>query len=332
MENDRAATILFRQEFNVLTTYIFIATSLSLSLMGLHLNEPLLVESGFKVFITLLFLRLVLNNFNKLFPTATITLILLLLFYLSLVRVEIAIIAYLSSCLLVTTLVGKSKEVISVLLPINWFVIATSSIYLSKHEALAKHLAMLTSIVIMTSTFLISRNLLISKDIKIYKKLQNKLTIEKTISKIHVFSLFPDHMYKKIHVRFRNIKSMLQSRITSVSGTHRGVVKALNTALHEKTRLLSNPPRIFNALVLLLKDIALLERHINLLSGYIVSYLIKGSIRITMIERNVASGFDTISSQVEKLQHEVEKALLYILFLMSLLLLTAILFYAIMHS
>lgn len=333
MKSSRDSVLFCGQKLCIVTIYLLVATSILMALLGIYVNEMLFIESGFKVFTTLLILRLVLNGFKGVFTTAVSLLLLLLLFYSSIVYRNIVIFTYIFSCILIAIIfIDKIRGLSRVFLLINWYAVATSSLYLSVYEAHVKYSSMLVSMMIMIFTLLISRRSSILNRVTTYSRLQTKSPVKSTVDKLQEARALPSSVYGRVFLIALAVKSKLNAVEARILKIHVKTKKTINAVLHEMACLKLNTINSLNTLLAALETFTTLEKYISLFTGNIVSSLIRGTAGISRVEKSVASRFQTISIRVERLQHEVEHALIYILFLMSILLLTAIVFYAILYT
>lgn len=109
---------------------------------------------------------------------------------------------------------------------------------------------------------------------------------------------------------------------------HRGIAGILDKLSSPGKGLAMGPVKMAHALLeAVLKGSVAVEAYVDSLIGNIVALLIESTTRFSWIEKRVGGAFHSVSLHVERLQHEVERALLLLFSLMSILLLAAIILY-----
>ncbi|MEM4528307.1 MAG: hypothetical protein QXS23_03865 [Desulfurococcaceae archaeon] len=299
--------------------YLAIAISISTALLGLFHNEPILVESGFKVFITTSFLKLVVNKLKGVLHTANIVLALLLLFYISIINEYSAALAYIFSCILVLRLgdINKRSELVSIL--INWYIIATSHLYLLIHDMAMTYLLIFISLAITITSMLKTMN----KHVSIRDELSRRSRAFSALANgIYKANAWIKHIYKRVSRVFKNNTTHIHGKIADIVDT------SLRSATYFEFDPV-NPPRI---LITLLETSKVIEEYINSIAEGFVFLSTRTTIGLSNIEKGASNMFHTALIYIEKLQHEVERALVYLLSLMSILLLIAIILYAMSYA
>lgn len=272
----------------------------------LHLSY-ILIESGLKLFTISLFLTIVVRRLKGTYLYSSLALISLLSFYLFELKGGVAIPVYFASCLLFSLLTDNSG--VGRAIALSWYYISTSLILLSPLDVVLKGWSTLISLLAVTtlkSKFEIKlpkANIVIRlpKFINVYDKLP--LIIAKVVNKkLNRACFLPDEIQKDLYTSFK-IKLA-------------GFSLDLNA---EKIVIKSGYTLITYA--------STLEYYVNHFAGEVLLLLIGLSSKMLAFERNFSNKLHNISSHVERLQHNVEQALIYLLFLMSVLLLVTIIVY-----
>ncbi|MEM1720100.1 MAG: hypothetical protein QW432_00230 [Desulfurococcaceae archaeon] len=307
--------------FGVFLSYSVTAVSVFTALLGAFLGEFLLVECGFKVFTTLLVLKIITSKLKTVFYTATLMLILLLLFYTSATNGYLAVFVCVLSCVLVSTYsskVGSRADAFLVLF--SWCSVATGILWLSVPDTIVKYV--LIPVILVTAVLPCLKCVTWRESRLLRVRFPQLQGIETWLARI---SSIPEHVHGRIaKTRLARVPRWKPLKV-GISGE---VAKILNKLSSPKTGLLVRPVRIAHAIFnAMFEGSVAMETYVNSLVGSIVALLIGSTTRFSTVERRISNIFHAISLHVERLQHEVERALLFLLSLMSILLLAAIIFY-----
>lgn len=293
------------------------------TLLGVFLSELFLVECGFKVFTTLLVLKLITSKLKAVHYTAALILALLLLFYTSIINSHLALLACVLSCVLVAIYSSRLRgraNAFPVLF--SWCFIAISTLWLLVPDAVIKSvfIPVLPAIMVLLS----------SKSTARYEsrlartKLPRLRAIEKRLAKTG-FTL--KYVYKSSVTRIKHVKT---PRWKPPRVEVREEIAKILSKLSSRTSIITGPTKVVHMLLeAVFKSSVAMETYVNSLVGNVVALLIESTTRFSTVERRVSSVLYAMSLHVERLQHEIERALVFLLSLISILLLAAIVFYVI---
>ncbi|MEM4601788.1 MAG: hypothetical protein QW808_02700 [Desulfurococcaceae archaeon] len=307
--------------------------------VGILLGGHIFIESGFKLFIVHIFIVILAEKLKSVYLNSLLVLVSLLSFYSIEFFEKIALPFYALSCLLVSLLTDVSR--VGKIATFIWFYILTAVVLPLELDTTAKFttfVGILLLIILAKSTTRIKLRLpRESMNRKIFP-LQRKV-LAQTLVRIN---------------RNKTVSRCAQGRQDFYEGqtqTLSEMVKYIrektnktslffNVALRNITNFLKEKPTIAyldadveklltkagNSLV---NHVSRFEFYVNIFSGKTLIYIIGLSSKLLTIEDKFSNRLQRASVRVEGLQHNVDQALVYLLFLLSVILMITLIFYVI---